>query len=161
VQFSIHLMVGVILGLILFAIFRTRWVFFACALGSILPDVIDKPVGLFLLADSVGYGRIYFHSLTVCIIILAAGLLLLFRYRSGIILALGIGVLSHQVLDAMWLEYGNWLWPFYGPFTGSSSTHRIIATILAMLTNPTELLLLLLAFMIGLVLMVIPQPGRE
>jgi len=33
------------------------------ALGSMLPDIIDKPLGHIFLASSLGYGRIYSHTL--------------------------------------------------------------------------------------------------
>nr|WP_292468287.1 metal-dependent hydrolase [Methanolobus sp.] len=33
------------------------------AFGSLLPDIIDKPIGRFLFADSIANGRIFAHTL--------------------------------------------------------------------------------------------------
>lgn len=160
-QFFAHLITGLVLGLVLFFIFKDRWVIIATAVGSILPDLIDKPVGILFFPDTLGYGRIYFHSLLVCILILGAGVFLYYRYRSAIVLCLGIGVLSHQVLDSMWLEYWNWLWPFYGPFRGSSSAEYLFYNILAELTNPTEWLFGLIVLLIGLLVIVVSVKKKE
>ncbi|MCL0065450.1 metal-dependent hydrolase [Dehalococcoidia bacterium] len=83
-------------------------------LGSMLPDIIDKPVGIYFLGDTFSNGRIFGHSLLFFLIILLPGL---YRYlRSG---RLGILVLSlctgfHLVLDQMWLEPRTLFWPLYG-----------------------------------------------
>ncbi|MCL0061025.1 metal-dependent hydrolase [Dehalococcoidia bacterium] len=83
-------------------------------LGSTLPDIIDKPVGIYFLGDTFSNGRIFGHSLLFFLIILLAGL---YSYlRSG---RLGILVLSlctgfHLVLDQMWIEPRTLFWPLYG-----------------------------------------------
>ncbi len=42
-------------------------------LGSLLPDTIDKPVGLLILRDFFSNGRIFGHSFLFSLLILAAG----------------------------------------------------------------------------------------
>ena len=31
--------------------------------GALLPDIIDKPVGLFFLREAFGHGRLFSHTL--------------------------------------------------------------------------------------------------
>lgn len=50
-----HAMAGVLIGLILAAIVRDRRVVLLGALGGVLPDLIDKPLGHIILAETVGY----------------------------------------------------------------------------------------------------------
>jgi len=116
-----HLFTGVVLGLLIGDLLRDpRWLI-PTAIGAVLPDLIDKPLGYILLPDIIGYGRSVFHSLTTFLILLAAGLLLL-KYRGSLVLlAADIGILSHQVLDSMWREPANWFDPLIGSFTPHSA----------------------------------------
>lgn len=83
-------------------------------LGSMLPDIIDKPVGIYLLGDTFSNGRIFGHSLLFFLIIFLAGL---YRYlrsgRSGI-LVLSLCSGFHLILDQMWLQPRTLLWPLHG-----------------------------------------------
>lgn len=110
-----HAMAGVLIGLILAAIVRDRRVVLLGALGGVLPDLIDKPLGHIILAETVGYGRLYFHGLTIVTLIAIAGLFIYYHRRSIGLLVLAAGMLSHQILDGMWLRPAGWLWPFLGP----------------------------------------------
>jgi hypothetical protein len=112
--FFFHLIAGIILGFLLGDILHdNRWLV-PCTIGSVLPDLIDKPVGHVLLGGSVGYGRIIFHTLPVLILVLAAGIVL-WRYRGSLlVIALGAGIFFHQLLDSMVNEPESWLYPFLG-----------------------------------------------
>ncbi|WP_292519248.1 metal-dependent hydrolase [Methanoculleus sp.] len=109
-----HAMAGILVGIILAAIAHDRRVVALGALGGVLPDLIDKPLGHIILAETVGYGRIYFHGLTLVTLIAIAGLLVYHHRRTIGLLALAAGMLSHQILDGMWLHPVGWLWPFLG-----------------------------------------------
>lgn len=82
--------------------------------GSMLPDMIDKPLGIYIFTGTLSNGRIYAHTLLFFLVLLLIGL---FRYiRSG-----GIGVLVlamcsgfHLVLDQMWAQPRTLLWPLLG-----------------------------------------------
>ncbi|MFP3975182.1 MAG: hypothetical protein ACLFVK_03050, partial [Dehalococcoidia bacterium] len=55
-------------------------------IGSMLPDIIDKPLGIYIFTETFSNGRIYAHTLLFFLVLLLIGL---FRYiRSG-----GIGFL--------------------------------------------------------------------
>lgn len=91
-----------------------RWVI-PFIIGSILPDLIDKPIGYILLGESIGGGRIYTHGLVFFSLILIAGILL-WKYRSHPAgLALAAGILLHQILDQMWLNPNVWYYTLAGP----------------------------------------------
>ncbi|MDH5372372.1 MAG: metal-dependent hydrolase [Acidimicrobiia bacterium] len=85
------------------------------ALGSVLPDLIDKPIGTILLADSFQSGQIFGHSLLFSSLTMA---MVLAFTRQGIwrkrLLALAIGSLFHLVLDGMWTVRETFLWPAFG-----------------------------------------------
>lgn len=82
--------------------------------GSILPDLIDKPIGAFLFRSTFHNSRIFFHSLTVSAILILAGLYFWKRERSNKSLLLGVACFIHLILDSMW-EYPSILfWPFLG-----------------------------------------------
>lgn len=83
-------------------------------IGSLLPDIIDKPLGLYFLKDSLGFGRIYTHTLLLFIVMLSAGLL--YRKLSGRmwLLWLATGTFFHLVLDEMWLSPEILFWPLLG-----------------------------------------------
>lgn len=110
-----HAMVGLLIGVVLAAIAGDRRVLALAVLGAVLPDLIDKPLGHILLAGTLGYGRIYFHGLTILFLIVIAGLVL-YSYRRRIeLFALAAGMASHQFFDGMWRHPVEWFWPFLGP----------------------------------------------
>ncbi len=49
--------------------------------GSLLPDIIDKPVGQFFFRETFSNDRIFSHTLLFLIIIAAAGFYLYKRHR--------------------------------------------------------------------------------
>ncbi len=83
-------------------------------LGSILPDIIDKPLGHIILRDSLDNGRIYCHTLLFAIIISLAAFCLWKYKHKGWLFPVAFGVLMHLVLDEMWLMHHTLLWPLYG-----------------------------------------------
>jgi membrane-bound metal-dependent hydrolase YbcI (DUF457 family) len=112
----------------------------ACAFGSVLPDLIDKPVGIMLFYQTSGYGRIYCHTLLFTVLVFFFGIIVYSRYKSTgiVIVALATGIITHQLLDAMWLEPVNWFWPALGHFTGRLRPDFFWNTFRGEITNPTE-----------------------
>ena len=85
------------------------------ALGSMLPDIIDKPTGHFLFSQTFhNNGRIFAHSLLFLLAILIAGLL--WNHFSGrkYLLAVAGGSFMHLVLDSMWHNPQTLFWPLKG-----------------------------------------------
>jgi len=82
--------------------------------GSMLPDIIDKPLGQIILRHSVNSGRILGHILSFLLIITLVGLYLYHSRNRLWMLILSLGTFVHLILDEMWLEPQTLLWPLYG-----------------------------------------------
>lgn len=81
------------------------------ALGSMLPDIIDKPLGLFIFG-SMSMGRTFAHTLIFLLLLFAISLIV----RDLRAFSLTWGVFIHLILDSMWRSPQILLWPFLGPF---------------------------------------------
>lgn len=107
-------------------------------IGSLLPDIIDKPVGTFFLRDTFSNGRIFCHTLLFLLIITLTGLYLYQSYRKVWLLVLSFGTFTHLIFDQMWLEPRTLLWPLYGfAFKRIDLTDWIPGILHALLTNPS------------------------
>jgi hypothetical protein len=83
--------------------------------GSLLPDIIDKPLGFWLMPEAVNFNvRSVGHSLTFNLLLLAVALLLLVMLRTWAPLTLGLASMGHLLLDEMWRWPDRFLWPLYG-----------------------------------------------
>ena len=82
--------------------------------GSMLPDIIDKPIGVYFFRETFSNGRIFSHTMLFLISITIIGLLI--KKYSGKTwgLALSFGTLFHLILDEMWLTPKTLLWPLFG-----------------------------------------------
>jgi len=99
---------GIGLGLAWLATYRGRDAidFRLVLLGSILPDIIDKPLGALLHLEA----RLWAHTL-----LFLAAILLLSRVPWTRWLAwVGFGVAVHLLVDLMWDQPYVALWPLYG-----------------------------------------------
>ncbi|HEX9977789.1 MAG TPA: metal-dependent hydrolase [Acidimicrobiia bacterium] len=111
-----------------------RWL----AVGSILPDVIDKPIGSILFNGTFHTHRVYGHTLLFPV---AAMILALIVTRRGstarkAAFAVIIGSFVHLVLDGAWTSPEGFLWPVFGwtfpPVSGSDFP----TLVKAMITDP-------------------------
>jgi inner membrane protein len=82
--------------------------------GSLLPDIIDKPVGQFFFRQTFSNGRIFSHTLLFLIVLLVIGFFLFKRYRQVWMLTLAAGTFAHLVLDSMWAYPSTLFWPLLG-----------------------------------------------
>lgn len=79
-------------------------------LGSILPDLIDKPLGVFILGEELGNGRVVAHSLLFVVLLLLGALA--WRRSAGPVLSLlALGSAAHLALDRLWMDPDTLLWP--------------------------------------------------
>jgi hypothetical protein len=81
--------------------------------GSLLPDIIDKPLGRIIFAEAIGSGRIYAHTLLFVTLLGLAGYYL---YHQGQLNLLIIAAASfcHLLEDKMWNSLEVFLWPLLG-----------------------------------------------
>ncbi len=133
-----HLFLGLVLGLAIAGRLGDRRLIGFCALGAVLPDLLDKPVGHLLLAESLNSGRIFGHGLLFLALLAFAGIVLERRRGSFALLAVAAGVLSHQVLDAMWAIPVTWYYPLLGPYRPYEFTDYFGGAILAEISSLSE-----------------------
>ncbi len=86
------------------------------AIGSLLPDLVDKPIGSVLFVDQFQTGRVYGHALLAPVMLLAVVMLVTRRgsVRRKAWLGLPIGALLHLFLDGQWANPEGFWWPFLG-----------------------------------------------
>ncbi len=133
-----HLLLGLILGLALAGRVGDRRLIGFCALGAVLPDLIDKPVGHILLAGTLNSGRIFGHGLLFLTLFAVAGIALHRRRESFVLLTVAAGALSHQVIDAMWAMPVTWYFPLLGPYEPYEFTGYFGGAILAEVSSLSE-----------------------
>jgi len=105
--------------------------------GSLLPDIIDKPIGRFFFQDTISNGRIIGHTIFFLILITLAGIYL---YKSRVktsLLVVSFGTFTHLIFDQMWNAPRTLFWPIYGfTFDRGDITDWIPNILKALLTNP-------------------------
>ena len=133
-----HLVIGLIIGFILYEFFHARTIIIFCALGSVLPDIVDKVLGRIIFSSSLDNGRIFFHGLGIVLLFLITGLIVWNYYRSFSFLVVGFGVLLHQLADLMWTSPVSWYYPLLGPYPADVTPDYFQRAILAELISVTE-----------------------
>ncbi len=115
--------------------------------GSIIPDLIDKPLGL-VFPSVLGGGRTVFHTLIIVGIMLLC--IVIFARSASRWLGAGMAcaVLLHQVMDEMWILPANWLYPFFGPFQGHMIPDYIGIYFWNEMSDPSEWMFVIGAVMI-------------
>jgi membrane-bound metal-dependent hydrolase YbcI (DUF457 family) len=119
-------------------------------LGSLLPDIIDKPVWLLAIGDVSLSGRGYAHTLLFNLALLAAGLVLI-RYRKSWLLPIAVSSVMHLIFDQMWRSPARLLWPLLGPLPEEETTGWLSNIIQALFTYPE----VYIPEMIGLVIVLL------
>ncbi len=107
------------------------------AIGSMLPDIIDKPLGE-IIYGTPNMGRIFAHTLLFLLLLGAAAL-----YMNDLRLAsLFGGVLVHFSLDFMWNSPVILFWPLLGGFPPAPylDTMSYIQMLFLGLRNPMVLI---------------------
>jgi hypothetical protein len=106
------------------------------ALGSILPDIIDKPLGL-VVFGTPAMGRTIAHTFLFLLIII----LLAIRFQDLRIASISGGILAHLFLDFMWRSPVILFWPLFGnfPVTTGTGTFGYLQQLLFELRDPSVL----------------------
>ncbi len=81
--------------------------------GSLLPDLIDKPLGVFLLRKQLSNGRTIAHSLLFGLLVTLAALTRRGKVSRGLF-STALGSAAHLVLDQMWTQTHTLFWPLKG-----------------------------------------------
>ncbi len=84
-------------------------------IGSLLPDVIDKPIGHLFFPETFGNnGRIFAHTLLFFLLLLSYGLFRFYQHQKNGMLVLALCSGLHLVLDGMWRSIHTLFWPAMG-----------------------------------------------
>lgn len=84
------------------------------AVGSLLPDFIDKPLGMIVFASSISNGRMISHTLVFSITIFLIGLYLYNKRLDIRVITLATGSFFHLMEDQMWATPQTLFWPLFG-----------------------------------------------
>ncbi len=108
--------IGLTLGIFYFISILTKRKFSypLIIVGSILPDLIDKPLGRIILP--LGSGRLIGHTLVFLLILIIIGLSLISIGLYWQMLTLALADALHLIEDRMWEQPAILLWPLLGGF---------------------------------------------
>lgn len=82
--------------------------------GALLPDIIDKPLGMIIFASIISSGRMIGHTLILSSILYCIGLSFYEKRGDVKILSLAAGSFFHLIEDQMWWEPQILSWPLFG-----------------------------------------------
>lgn len=106
--------VGTTLGIVWFVMRgNPRVDYRLVALGALLPDLIDKPIGRLLFRSRFESGRIFAHTLLVNVALFCVLFFMRGRLKRKAVLV-PIGSLLHLAEDAMWSMPLVFWWPLFG-----------------------------------------------
>ena len=131
--------------------------------GSMLPDLADKPVIFLLSSNSIHSGRIFAHTLLFTLLLSIAGILVLKKYSRSWLLVLACSSFIHLLLDSMWHYPDTLFWPAYGLSSimeqefSSVTVNSIYNVILNLSTGLPELIGFLIITFLGIRLLIKKQ----
>lgn len=105
-------------------------------LGSLLPDIIDKPVWMFTNSNFQWNGRGYAHTLLLNFVLLVIGLILATRRNKTRLLTISLSSFIHLVFDQMWLNPTTLLWPLMGPIQRGPTIGWLASLWHGLISNP-------------------------
>lgn len=105
-------------------------------LGSLLPDVIDKPLWFFVASHIAPGGRGYAHTLLFNLALFICGLLLI-RYRKSWLLIISVCSFMHLISDQLWNRPVVLLWPLLGPFPREETAGWVTNMFQALFSHPS------------------------
>jgi hypothetical protein len=133
-----HLVIGLIIGFILYEFFHDRTIIVFVAIGSVLPDVVDKPLGYIIFGSTLDNGKIFFHGLIIVILFFITGLIVWKLFKSHSFIFIAVGIFLHQLVDMMWRQPVAWYYPLLGPYQAKAPTDYFLDALIAELTSVNE-----------------------
>jgi inner membrane protein len=109
-----HLGITLLIVFVVFSMLKKDIDYRFVLVGSLLPVIIDKPLGQYILGWYFQNGRIIAHTLLFLVVLTIIGLFVARKDKTGFVVALAAGTVCHLVLDQMWLAPGTLFWPLFG-----------------------------------------------
>lgn len=126
-------------------------------IGSLLPDILDKPLWFFTGGDIFVSGRSYIHTLLFNLVLFICGLILV-KYGKSWLLIISLGSFMHLILDRIWGDPVVLWWPLLGPFQRVETAGWIANTLHGLVSDPKvyipEIIGLIIILLLGYRLMV-------
>jgi membrane-bound metal-dependent hydrolase YbcI (DUF457 family) len=129
--------------------------------GSMLPDILDKPLGLWLLSEDLSNGRIYGHTMLMLVLLGIFGAGLYALRRTTALLVVTLGTFFHLLLDQMWSNPRTLFWPFLGLDFGKIQPENWLSNLIEALTTRPEVYIPEIAGLIMLGIFVWPLVRRS
>lgn len=109
------------------------------AIGALLPDLIDKPVGKVLFASILANGRIIGHTMLFSLLLALIGIYIYKKNKGLGGITLAAGSFLHLVEDQMWDQPLTLFWPLFGlNFPRDSMDYTGLAYLLTLLRKSFE-----------------------
>jgi hypothetical protein len=105
-------------------------------IGSLLPDIIDKPMWFFTSNNFDWAGRGYAHTFLFNFLLLICGLLLVIRWNKTWLITIALCSFIHLVFDQMWLNTTTLWWPLQGPIPREATVGWLTSLAQGLISNP-------------------------
>lgn len=105
---------GVTAAVVFLTLGRRRIDYRVVLAGSLLPDLIDKPIGRIFLEEEFQNSRIFGHTFLLAILLLLIVQIFLRGESARRWFVLPIAVVLHLALDGMWGQPVTLFWPLLG-----------------------------------------------
>jgi len=109
-----HLGITLLIVFVIFTLLKQNIDYRFVLVGAVLPDIIDKPIGDYLLYSVFQNGRIFAHTLLFIAVLTLVGLWVEKKYRTNVVEILAMGAVFHLAEDQLWLNPGTLFWPMLG-----------------------------------------------
>ena len=158
--FMAHLFIGLVFGCILNEIYHNKNIIVFCAIGSVLPDLVNKiPGNIFLSSTMFNAARFYVQSLALFLLFFLAGLLIWKVYHSNSFLCVAVGIILHKIAD-MWM-LPEWYFPLSDPYRAVLGQGSLQNMILLEITSVTEWIFFIGIIGITVYLITQKSPGNQ
>jgi hypothetical protein len=131
--FMAHVFIGLVLGLVLDKIYHNKNIIIFCVIGSVLPDLVNKILGHFIMASMGDGAAFYSQSLALFLLFLIIGTLTWKFFQSNSFLCVAAGIFLHKIADMGTLP--DWVFPL---FQNDFNRGYLQSIFLAEITSITE-----------------------
>ena len=119
-------------------------------LGSLLPDIIDKPIWVFTSNNFKWGGRGYAHTFLFSFLLFIVGFMLVTRWKKNWLITISLCSFIHLVFDHMWLNTTTLWWPLLGSIQRTITAGWLPSLWHGLISNPYDYVTETMGFIITL-----------
>jgi inner membrane protein len=109
-----HLGITLLIVFVVFYFLKESMDYRFVMVGALLPDMLDKPIGDYILYSVFQNGRIFGHTLLFVFALTVVGAYVTKKYKANFVELLALGSLIHIAEDQVWKAPGTLFWPLFG-----------------------------------------------